>query len=134
MKLFKSKKIHVEHEQVEKKPDKGDIPLDIFQKNGLLYIVALVAGVGVEDIRLSISGDVLSIKGERFHDSEFNVPDDDFFNKECHWGNFHRSVVFPVKTDIKKVTASFKNGILTIKIPMIKEKIDDEEITKLHIS
>lgn len=134
MGLFKSKKIHVEHEQVEKKPDKGEVPLDIFQKNETLYIVALVVGVGVDDIRLSISGDVLNIKGERFHNGEFNVLDDDFFNKECHWGNFHRSVVFPVKVDVKKVTASFKNGILTIKIPIIKEKIDDEEITKLHVS
>ncbi len=134
MSLFKSKKIHVEHEQAEKKPDKGDIPLDIFQKNEVLYIVALIAGVGVDDIRLSISGDVLSIKGERFHDGEFNVLDDNFFNKECHWGNFHRSVVFPVQADVKKVTASFKNGILTIRVPIIEEENDDDEITKLHVS
>jgi HSP20 family protein len=134
MPLFKKQKIQVEHKRVEKKPDKGDIPLDVFQKDDVLYIVALIAGVDHSDIKLSISGDVFTIKGQRFHDHQFNVPDEDFHNDECFWGSFQKSLVFPVKVDSKRVSATFKNGVLTVKLPIVEEKKDEGEVVKIRVS
>jgi HSP20 family protein len=120
MGLFRSKKIQVEHKLLENKPDKGDIPLDVFEKDNILFIVALIPGTEPKDLRLTISGDVFSIKGQRFYNGEFNLQNEQFFCQECFWGNFHRSIVFPVKVNVKRVTASFKDSILTVRLPVVE--------------
>jgi len=85
-----------------------------------LIIKAELPGVGEEDVELTIKDNVLTIKGEKKKEQE--VKEDDYYFSECQYGSFERSVKIPDDTNIDKVAASFKNGVLEIIMPKKEEK------------
>lgn len=93
----------------------GQLTLDIYQTDTHLVIVAPIAGVKINDIDVSVTEDVLTIKGKRQH--ELTIAAEDYFTQECFWGDFSRSVVLPASVDASKITASFKDSILKVTIP-----------------
>ncbi len=93
----------------------GQLALDVYQTNTEIIIVAPIAGVKLSDISVSITEDVLTIKGTR--DFEFNVRDEDYLTQECFWGGFSRSIVLPASVDSSKINASFKDCVLKISLP-----------------
>lgn len=104
--------------------EEGQLALDIYQTKDNIVIVAPIAGVKLSDINVSITDDVLTIKGKRY--LEFDIPDEDYFTQECFWGDFSRSVVLPAAVDASGITASFKDAVLKVSIPKtekIKTKI-----------
>lgn len=96
----------------------GQLALDIYQTPTQIVIVAPIAGVKVDDIDVSVTEDVLTIKGKR--NLEFDVPDDDYFTQECFWGDFSRSIVLPASVDSSKISASFRDAVLKISIPKVE--------------
>lgn len=98
----------------------GQLSVDIFKTEKEIVILAPVAGVIKEDIHLSITDDVLVIKGSRLplHD----VPEENYYNKECFWGNFSRAIVLPLEADSKHINASFENSVLEIRIPRVEKE------------
>lgn len=98
----------------------GQLSVDIYQSETHLIILAPIAGCAPEDIELTITDDVLSIKGRRVIDADIN--EENCFTKECFWGTFSRAVVLPTKTDTSKINAKFLKGILRIEIPKIEVK------------
>ena len=68
---------------------------------------------------------MVTIRGERKKDEE--VRQEDYFHQECYWGPFSRSVILPMDIDSENAVASFKNGILTIKLPKA-EKVKTRKI------
>ncbi|MBT6068988.1 Hsp20/alpha crystallin family protein [Candidatus Peregrinibacteria bacterium] len=105
----------------------GQLSVDIYQDELQLIILAPISGCLPEDIELTITDDVLSIKGKR--EIHPDIDQDDYFTKECFWGVFSRAVVLPTKTDASKITAKFEKGILRIEIP----KADMERTRKIDI-
>jgi len=102
----------------------GQLALDIYQTPTHIVVVAPIAGVKMDDIDVSVTEDVLTIKGKRY--LEFDIPDEDYFTQECFWGDFSRSIVLPTSVDATKIAASFKDAVLKITIPKaerIKTKI-----------
>jgi len=93
----------------------GQLTLDIYQTDTHLVIVAPIAGVKINDIDVSVTEDVLTIKGKRQH--ELTIATEDYFTQECFWGDFSRSVVLPASVDASKISASFKDSILKVTIP-----------------
>ena len=108
-KPFKQRPLNANDEQ------QGQLALDVYQTKTHIMITAPVAGVSLKDINVSITEDVLTIKGTR--DQEDSIPDEDYFTQECFWGNFSRSIVLPAAVDPSKISASFKEGVLKISIP-----------------
>ena len=98
----------------------GQLSLDIYQKEKKLIILAPIAGVNRDDIELSVTDDVLVIKGNRAPREE--IPEDSYFTKECFWGGFSRAIVLPLGADPKKIEASFENHVLEIHIPLLEEQ------------
>lgn len=98
----------------EEKTD-GQLALDIYQTPTHIVIVAPIAGVKMADINVSITEDVLTIKGKRY--LEFDIPEEDYFTQECFWGDFSRSIVLPAAVDGTKIVASFKDAVLKVTIP-----------------
>jgi HSP20 family protein len=96
----------------------GQLALDIYQTPTQLVIVAPIAGVKLEDIDVSITEDVLTIKGKR--NLGFDIADEDYFAQECFWGDFSRSIVLPASVDTSKIAATFKDAVLKITIPKIE--------------
>lgn len=93
----------------------GQLALDIYQTPRHIVIVAPIAGIKMDDVTVTITEDVLTIKGKRR--LEFDIPEEDYFTQECFWGNFSRSIVLPTAVDSTKINAGFKDCILKITIP-----------------
>jgi len=105
----------------------GQLSVDIYQNDEMLIILAPISGCSMDDIELTITDDVLSIKGRRALDPDIDT--DNFFTKECFWGTFSRAIVLPTKTDTAKILAKFENGILRVEIP----KVETERTRKIEI-
>lgn len=97
----------------------GQLAIDAYQTESEVVIKAPIAGVKAEDLEISITDEVVSIKGQRKESEE--IVRENFFAQECYWGSFSRSYSLPVQVNSEKATASMKNGILTIKIPKIEQ-------------
>ena len=93
----------------------GQLAIDAYQNNDSVVIKAPIAGVKPEDLEISITDEVVNIKGQRKELSE--IQKENYFCQECYWGAFSRSYLLPVAVDSEKADASLKNGILTIIIP-----------------
>jgi HSP20 family protein len=93
----------------------GQLAIDAYQTSDNVVIKAPIAGVSPDDLEISITDEVVAIKGERKDEAE--VSKDGYFCQECYWGAFSRSYILPVAVDANKAEAALKNGILTIVIP-----------------
>ncbi|MDP2625053.1 MAG: Hsp20/alpha crystallin family protein [Candidatus Peregrinibacteria bacterium] len=95
----------------------GQLSVDVYQTDTEIIIVAPVAGSAPEEINISITEDVITIKGRREIPLKDTIHQEDFYIQECFWGNFSRSIVLPAEVDTNNVQARFKYNILTIRIP-----------------
>ena len=95
--------------------EEGQLAIDVFQDEENIYILAPIAGVKSSEINITITDEVLSIRGERL--SGYDTSSDDYFVKECYWGPFSRSYVMPVPVDSDQSKATLKDGLLRIVIP-----------------
>lgn len=110
------KRIKMVHQKIEQEEAiEGQLALDVCQTPTEIIVLAPVAGVKTDDINVTVTEDVLTIKGRRY--MEINIPDEDYLTQECFWGDFSRSIVLPVSVDTTKINASFKDGVLMIRIP-----------------
>lgn len=96
--------------------DDGQLAVDVYREQGELIIRSPIAGVEVDELDLSIHGDLLTIRGER--KSLGPIQEDDWFYKECYWGPFSRSLVLPLDVYPEQTEATILNGILMIRIPI----------------
>ena len=94
----------------------GQLSVDVFRDGEELVIRSTVAGVKPEDLDISIHGDLLTVRGSRQSVSE--IPEDNWFYRECYWGAFSRSIVLPYEVASDSAQASLKNGLLEIRIPI----------------
>lgn len=97
----------------------GQLAVDVYQTKNDVVVKAPVAGVDPDGLDVVVTNDSISIRGER-HD-EVEVDEDGYHFQECYWGSFARTVALPVECDSEKADASFKKGILTIRIPKTKK-------------
>ncbi|MFC1655695.1 Hsp20/alpha crystallin family protein [Patescibacteria group bacterium] len=109
----------ISQDQYDADDVEGQLALDVYQTKDNIVILAPIAGVTLDDMSVSVSDDVLTIKGKRSLCT--TVSDEDYFTQECFWGDFSRSIVLPASVDTDKIGASFKDGVLTIKIPKIEK-------------
>lgn len=95
--------------------DEGQLSCDVCQDNTHIIVKSTMAGVSPENLDISVSNDLLTIRGFREMDEEKS--DKSFYSREIYWGSFSRSIVLPQEVDQKKVEATLKNGVLTVKLP-----------------
>jgi HSP20 family protein len=89
--------------------------LDVAETKDAFVVKAEVPGMDSKDIAVSLEGQTLTIKGEKKHDEEEKT--EQFYRAERAYGAFGRAVRLPVTVDGSKVTAGYKNGVLTITMP-----------------
>jgi len=100
----------------EEQPEfEGQLAVDVYQTDHDIVLKAPVAGVTPEDIDITITDDVITVKGERKLDP--NIPQEAYFSQECYYGPFSRSIILPIPVSSEEADATFKNGILIITIP-----------------
>ena len=106
----------------------GQLAVDVYQTKDSVVIKAPIAGVKAEDIDVSVSEDVVTLRGERKEETE--VSRENYYVQECYWGSFSRSVILPTSTVAEKAVASLKDGVLTLTIP----KVVVEKVKKIKVS
>lgn len=102
----------------------GQLSIDVFQDEHNVYILAPIAGVKSGDIDISITDEVITVRGER--KSGHDTPEERHFTQECYWGPFSRSYVLPIAVNSEYAKATLKDGLLKIEIPKdakVKTKI-----------
>ena len=122
----KSKKGEKE-DWIEEENDDGQLTVDVYQTANDIVIKTMVAGVKPEDLDISITRDMVTIKGSREESRE--VSDGDYFTKELYWGSFSRTILLPQEIEVEAAEASEKHGLLIMKLP----KVDKGRQTKLKV-
>jgi HSP20 family protein len=89
--------------------------VDIAEKKDTFEITVEVPGMEKKNIEVKLSNDALLIKGEKKSEREEN--NKDYYLSERSYGIFDRYFPLPTGVDAEKISASFKNGILTVIIP-----------------
>jgi HSP20 family protein len=112
----------------EAEGEEGQLTIDVYQTDSDVVIKSTIAGVKPENIDISITNDMVTIKGKRTKEEKIEA--ENYYYQELYWGAFSRSVILPVEVDSDKAKASIKNGILTIKLPK-SEKIKTKKIQVL---
>ncbi len=105
--------------------EEGQLTIDVYQTPNEVVIKSTVAGVKPEDIDISFTNDMITVRGKRKKEEEITT--EDYYYQELYWGAFSRSVILPVEVDVDKAKADIKNGILTIQLPK-SEKIKTKKI------
>ena len=89
-------------------------PLNAWENADGLTIEAEVPGLKMEDLELTVHDDVLTLRGKRKNDHAEGAA---VLRHECEAGAFERSLRLPYPTEEAHVSATLKNGILTITLP-----------------
>jgi HSP20 family protein len=89
--------------------------LDVKETKDAFVVRAEVPGIEPKEIAVTLEGEVLTIRGEKKHEKE--EKEEHYYRMERSYGAFARSLRLPAAVDGSRVTASFKNGLLTVTLP-----------------
>lgn len=113
--------------KINEDDNEGQLSVDVHQTPSEIIIRAMVAGVRQDDLDVTITRDMVTIKCKR--ENVHTVAEEDYFFRELYWGSFSRTILLPQEVEPDEAEATEKNGLLTIKLP----KINKGRQTKLKI-
>ncbi|MEI7810158.1 MAG: Hsp20/alpha crystallin family protein [bacterium] len=126
-----AKKITVKNEDgknwMEEENEEAELTVDVYQTPTEIVVQTMIAGVKPEDLDLTITREMLTIRGKR--EESRTVDEDNYFTKELYWGAFSRTILLPQEVEPEETEAIEKHGLLTIKL----EKVDKEKKTSVKI-
>jgi HSP20 family protein len=93
--------------------------VDLYQTDDEVVVKASLPGMKSDDVQISITGDMLSLKGEFRQEEE--KKERAYHLREQHYGSFERTFALPTAVVSDKAKAEFENGILTITLPKAEE-------------
>jgi len=93
--------------------------IESFMEDGKMIVRADLPGVDPDDVEVSITGDMLTVRGARQAREEQKGRD--FLHREVRYGNFERTVTLPKGIKTEDIRASYQNGVLELTIPIPKE-------------
>jgi len=117
----------LEPEPAEEEEEEAQLSVDVYQTADEIVIRTMVAGVSPHDLDVSITREMVTIRGKRKEAHE--KKSDEYFTQELYWGAFSRSILLPEEVDVEDAVAEENHGLLTIRLPMI----DKDRKTKLKI-
>ena len=90
--------------------------MEVFEKNNLLTVRLDVPGLKKEELAVHVAEGTLTVEGERKHETEEEK--NHWYRKERTYGKFCRTVPLPEGVNAKDVTATFRNGVLEVTVPV----------------
>ena len=95
-------------------------PVDIFQAGDQeIVLKAELPAMSRDDINISIENFVLTVSGEK--KASVDVKEEQYHHVERRYGSFTRSFSLPQTVDPNRVSADYKDGVLTVRIPLREE-------------
>jgi HSP20 family protein len=91
------------------------LALDMYETDNDVVIEATVPGIKPEEIDVQVTGNVLTIKGERKEEKKEEKAS--YIYQERSYGSFSRSVTLPTEVDVDNAAAEFEQGVLTLTLP-----------------
>jgi HSP20 family protein len=101
--------------------------IDVFDDKDKVTVKAELPGLKKEDIKISLTENILSIEGERKLENEKKK--DNYYRIERSYGAFTRSVCLPAEVKVDETKASYNDGVLEIYLP----KVEEEEPKQIKI-
>ena len=99
----------------------AELTVDVYQSPTDIFVQTMVAGVQPDNLSITITRDIVTIRGKRAENQSIN--NEDYFVQELYWGAFSRTISLPEEVDPEEAEAVEKHGLLIIKLPKIdKEK------------
>jgi HSP20 family protein len=103
--------------------------VDISEDDGAYKVTAELPGMAEKEIEVVVSGDTLSIKGEKRLEKE--QKEKNFHLSERSYGSFQRSFYVPDGVDRDKIAADFSKGVLTVTMPKTAKAV--EQTKKIEV-
>ncbi len=100
--------------------------VDLMENDDTYMVRCDLPGVEKDDLDISVSGNALTIKGEKQDSSEHK--DGRYYRRESWSGSFQRTITVPETVDPNAINAEMKNGVLTLTFPK-KEDVKPRQIT-----
>jgi HSP20 family protein len=92
--------------------------VDLYQNANEVVVKASLPGLKAEDVQISVTADVLTLRGEFKEETEQN--EKTYHLRENRYGAFERQVMLPIDVQTDKAKADFENGVLTIVLPKVE--------------
>jgi len=89
--------------------------VDMYETDEEVIVKATIPGVKPEDLEITVTGNVLTIRGEVKEEEE--VKEANYIRQERVFGTFRRDLTLPVEVNVDKAEAEFQNGVLTLRLP-----------------
>lgn len=105
----------------------AELTVDVYQTPTDIIVQTMVAGVQPDNLSISITRDLITIKGKR--EENQSIDKNNYFVQELYWGSFTRTISLPEEVDPEEAEAIEKHGLLIIKLP----KLDKNRETKLKV-
>jgi HSP20 family protein len=96
-----------------------NLALDVYETKDDVVVKATLPGVKPEEVEITITGDVLTIRGQATEEKQ--VKDQNYIHRERRYGSFERTVRLPDGLKSDKADAEFENGVLTLRLPKSEE-------------
>ena len=109
--------------------EKWSPPVDVKETDEAFFVSADIPGLSKKDINLNISKGTMTISGKRSQDSL--KEHESYHRQERNFGIFSRSFDLPDSVNEEKITASFKDGMLVIKLLKNELEIPKERVIKI---
>ncbi len=111
----------------EGEDDEAGLAIDMYESDNELIIQSMIAGVTPENLNITITRDMVTIRGKRIPPN--GVPLDRYMEKELYWGVFSRDIELPFEIDTDGAEAVEKFGLLIIRLP----KLDNNRTQELKV-
>ncbi len=96
------------------------VPLvDMYETKDDVVVALEMPGVREKEISVTITGDLLTVRGERNWDRE--AKDESYHRVERAYGKFERTVPLPMPVQADKVKATYRDGVLQVTLPKAEE-------------
>lgn len=93
--------------------------VDVFEEKDDIVVKAELPGIEKDKIEVNLTDRTLTIKGEK--KKEEDIKEENYYRAERSYGSFLRTLELPNEVRADKVKASFKNGILEVRMPKTEE-------------
>ncbi len=101
--------------------------IDVSQTDAEIQVTAELPGMDENDLDVSLSDNVLTIRGEKKIEQE--EKEKDYYRMERAYGSFHRAIPLPAEVDLERVAATFKKGVLTVVLAKVQQSESTRKIT-----
>jgi HSP20 family protein len=106
------------------------LAVDVAENDDAFIVTASVPGMKPDDLDITITDNVLTIKGE--YKADEAIEEKNYHIRERRYGSFGRSITLPVSVNVDDVDAGFENGVLTLTVPKAEELKPRRITVKAH--